>query len=280
MQERAAAGGREGPAGSIALRVPNPVAVAAALTIALTLALPLALALGGCASNQERSARLGALRRRELLAHPAAAQGGLTVTRQSREIQVVASAVVHDASGTAVVVTLRNRSSRTLREAPIAIAVTGAGGSALYRNDAPGLDSTLVSVPVLARGARSVWVDDQVQTAGTPTGVSARVGEPAGASVGEPASASGPVPALEVHGVHTVEEAGGSGVQGTVVNRSRVAQQKLVVFAVARRGGRVVAAGRAVLAEVPAGGSTPFQVFFIGDPRGAKLEVSAPASTL
>ena len=43
--------------------------------------------------------------------------------------------------------------------------------------------------------------------------------------------------------------------------------------------GKIVAAGRAVLAEVKPGTSVPFQAFFVGDPKGAKLEASAPATT-
>jgi hypothetical protein len=58
-----------------------------------------------------------------------------------------------------------------------------------------------------------------------------------------------------------------------------VAQHHLVVFAVARKGGRIVASGRAVLPEVPPGASVPFQVYFVGDPSGAQIETSAPATT-
>ncbi len=91
----------------------------------------------------------------------------------------------------------------------------------------------------------------------------------------------GAMPRLSVTGVHSFEDpSSGTGEEGTVVNHSRVSQQQLVVYAVARRAGRVVAAGRAVLPEAKAGQSTPFQVFFIGNPQGAKLEVSAPATTL
>ena len=51
------------------------------------------------------------------------------------------------------------------------------------------------------------------------------------------------------------------------------------MFGVARRAGRIVAAGRAVLPELPAGSRLPFQIFFVGDPHGAQLQVSAPATT-
>jgi hypothetical protein len=61
--------------------------------------------------------------------------------------------------------------------------------------------------------------------------------------------------------------------------RSRILR-RTVVFMVARRSGQIVAAGRAVHPEVAARSPLPFQVFFIGDPRGARLRASAPATTV
>ena len=66
--------------------------------------------------------------------------------------------------------------------------------------------------------------------------------------------------------------------EGSVLNHSSVAQAELVVNAVARRSGRIVAAGSAILASLPAGGSAAFQAFLIGDPKGALLTVTAPAT--
>jgi hypothetical protein len=130
-----------------------------------------------------------------------------------------------------------------------------------------------VSVPLLLPGQRTIWVNDQVQSTSAATGVSARVGSSPAVST--------EVPSLTVEGVHSFEDpSSGVGEEGTVVNHSQVSQQQLVVYAVARRAGRVVAAGRAVLPEARAGGSTPFQVFLIGSAAGAKLEVSAPPTTL
>ena len=229
-----------------------------------------ALGVSGCETNAQRSAKL----ERERLAHPVAVQKGLTVTRESPHVKVVEAVAVHDENGIAVVVSLRNTSTRALRDAPIAIAVSDARGATLYQNNAPGLDPTLVSVPLLEPGRETVWVDDQIPTTATaPAKVSARVGEPAGTS--------GQIPQMSVRGVHLFEDpSNGVGEEGTVLNASNVTQQKLVVYAVGRRAGRIVAAGRAVLPEVPAGQSTAFQVFFIGSPQGAKLEASAPPTTL
>jgi hypothetical protein len=232
------------------------------------LALALAVGLAGCETTQERSARL-----RARAHHATIAQRGLTVTKQNPDVKVLSAMALHDRNGVAAVLELRNLSARALRDVPIAIAVSGAGGTVLYRNDAPGLDATLTSIPLLPAHGEATWIDDQIQAAGTPARVSARVGE-------APA-AGGATPALSVGAMHTSEDAtNGLSAEGVVVNHSAVTQQNLVVYALARRAGRIVAAGRAVLPEALARRSTPFQVFFIGSPRGAKLQVSAPPSTL
>jgi hypothetical protein len=231
-----------------------------------------ALSVGGCESSQEKSAQLERAAKIERARNPVQASRGLSITQVSRAVQVVAAQVVHSSEGTAAVVTLRNTSPHALRDVPIAITVKSSAGAALYQNNAPGLEAALTSVSLLAPGAEATWIDDQVQTSEAPTNVSALVGEAPQA----PAS----VPKLAVAGVHPTEEGGSSGAAGTVRNDSAVAQQGLVVYAVARHGGRVVAAGRAVLSEVAAHSSSPFQVLFIGSAAGAKLEVSAPPSTL
>ncbi len=238
--------------------------VATGLAVLATAALA-----GGCETNAERSAKL----EKERLAHPVAVQRGLTITRVNPDVRILETASVHDENGTAVVVRLRNTSTAALRDAPIAITLGDAAGATLYQNNAPGLEPALTTVPLLEPGREAVWVDDQIPTTAKAT---ARVS----ARVGESPVVSGALPQLSVRGVHTFEDpANGAGDEGTVTNHSSVTQQKLVVYAVARHGGRVIAAGRAVLPEVPAGRSVPFQVFFIGNPLGAQLEVNAPATT-
>jgi hypothetical protein len=232
-----------------------------------------ALALSGCETNAQRSAKLEKAARAERLAHPEAAQKGVTVTRESPRVKVLGTDVVHDENGIAAIVLLRNTSSKPLRNAPIAITVNDAKGATLYQNNSPGLDTALVSVALLKPRVTTLWVDDQIQAAGVPAKVNARVGEAP--------TASGALPQVSVSGLHTfADPSNGLGAEGTVTNSSKVAQQKLVMYVVARRGANVVAAGRAVLPEVGAGRRATFQVFFIGSPRGAKLEASAPPTTV
>jgi hypothetical protein len=156
---------------------------------------------------------------------------------------------------------------------PIALTLREPEGRTLYQNKLPGLSAPLTHAPLLMPGQSFEWIDDQIPASGTPGSLSARVGE---------ASATGSHPPnIAVTGLHVFDDpTNGIGAEGTVVNRSSVAQQELVVFAVGTRGGRIVAAGRAVLPVAPASSSTSFQVFFIGNPKGASLQASAPPTTL
>ena len=231
--------------------------------------LALTLALGGCESNEQRSAQLA---RQAKLTHRAPAQKGLSVGRESPYVKLLGTTILHDENGIAAVVTLRNDSSRTLRDVPIAITLHEPGGRTLYQNDLPGLSPPLTHAPLLLPGQSFEWIDDQIEGSGTPGALSARIGEAA--------SLRGTMPRIDVTGVHLFDDpTSGTGAEGTVVDRSAVAQQELVVFAIARRAGRIVAAGRAILPNVAAGSSVPFQVFFIGNPKGASLELSAPPTT-
>ncbi len=70
-------------------------------------------------------------------------------------------------------------------------------------------------------------------------------------------------------------------VEGKVTNKSQLDQKKLVLFAVARSGGKMVAAGRGQIKalKVEARPGT-YNIFFIGDPRGADVTVKAPPTVL
>ena len=69
-------------------------------------------------------------------------------------------------------------------------------------------------------------------------------------------------------------------MSGKVRNPLSVVQTHLVVFAVGRKGTQVVAAGRAILGRLLPGKTGDFHVFFIGNPQGAQLTVSAPATVI
>jgi Fe-S cluster assembly scaffold protein SufB len=232
------------------------------LALALMLAAP-ALALSGCETTAEKSAKLERAAKR--VSHTA--QSGLTISHPSAVVKVLSREVVNGSEGAAVVLTLRNPSATALAEVPIAVSLKNASGASVYSNATPGLARTLTSIALLPAHTTTIWVDDQIQAHGA-----VRVD----AVIGEGRQAQGSLPSIAVHGATLAE----GSAEGTLVNGSSTAQSELVVYAVARRGGRIVAAGRAVLASLDAGASSPFQVFFIGDTSGAQLQLSAPPTSV
>jgi hypothetical protein len=222
----------------------------------------------GCESTQDKSARLerqgaGALEE----------QKGVVVTRSSRDVKVLATDVLQDENGTAAVVRMRNTGKAPLAQVPVTIDVRARAGKSVFRNDDAGLEPTLARVPLLRPGEEFTWVNDQVAAADKPRAVRAKVGE--GRTVrATPPRVTVTSPRLEqdpVSGVAAV---------GFAANRSKVDQRKLVIFAVARKGRRVVAAGRAQLNRLKAGKRARYTIFFIGDPRGARISLEAPPTSL
>jgi hypothetical protein len=224
------------------------------------------LTLSGCSSTQEKSAKLA----RAATNRPA--EQGVKVTSVNREVKVLSTDVVHDKYGTAAVVELRSAAGKPQADLPLSIVVTGAGGKRLFANDAAGLAKTLTHVPLLGPHEHAFWVNDQV-LADAPEKVTAKVGAP----TTRPAGAT---PKLVPGALKLEQDPDGAYTQGRLRNDSAIDQRQLVVYAVAERGGKVVAAGRAGIEKLPAHKSRMFKVFWIGDPAGAKVSVFAPPTVL
>jgi hypothetical protein len=225
--------------------------------------------LAGCESSQDKSARL-ARDGATLLT----GEKGLVVHHQNADVRAVETAIVHDENGAAVVVTLRNRAAQAVGRVPIAIDLRGASGKSVYKNDAPGLDPSLVEATAIPARGEVVWVDDQILPAETPKAASARVGQAKGDAPRELPHIELASPTLKDDAVTGIEAV------GRVTNVSKVEQKRLVVFCVARKGGKVVAAGRAIVDRLAPGKHKEFHVFFIGDPRDAQLSAAAPPTVL
>lgn len=239
------------------MRAIAPAAVAAAC-----------LALAGCESTQEKSAQLAKQ------GDAPFKQKGLHVGRKSADVKVGSTAVVSDANGTAVVVALRNQSGRALAGVPVAINVVDGRGKTVFKNDAPGIEPSLTSVPVLDPRQVVLWVNDQVSAAGPAKKVKVLVGVQHGLA---PAT----LPKLKLS-APTLQNDVTSGINASasVKNESKIEQRKLVIYAVARKGARIVAAGRAGIARLRPGKSANFHVYFIGNPRGATITLAAPPTVL
>ena len=227
-----------------------------------------ALGLSACQSTQELSAE------RSKGARALLKRKGLKVSRENPDIAIGQTAVLQNDNGSAAVVELRNTGGAAQVDLPVSITVSDAGGKRLYRNDIAGLDPSLVSVPVLDRGEEAFWVNNQVVVAGKPKKVQARVGAAKG-------RARRALPRIEVTRVRLGSDSDGVYARGVVRNSSQVEQKRLTISCVARRGGRIVAAGRAVVERLRADAKPiSFTVFFIGNPKGARLSISAPPTVL
>ena len=227
----------------------------------------LAVLLSACESSQEKSARLAKRGKQAFSAK------GLKIDRGNASVKVEQTAVIKDANGAAAVVVLTNRSTSGMANVPLAIDVRGSGGRTLFKNDAPGLEPSLVGVAALEPKQTVAWVNDQITLAATPKNVRAVVGRARAQLRSEPKLQIS-APALSVDPVSGVEAA------GKVANRSKVDQRNLVLFCVAWRGKHIVAAGRGQIQRLAAGKTATYHVFFIGNPKGARLSVQAPPTVL
>lgn len=238
----------------------------------MTAAVPTLLALvaacsllAACESTQDKASKLSKSGSAAFKAK------GLRVGRTTREVGAT-STVVRDKNGVAVVVALHNRTRRRLARVPIALDVRDRRGKTVFRNNDAGLERSLVSVSALEPGAEMFWVNDQVLGTGQPSSARVKVGTPKPGPKSLPSLAVGP-PHFERDPVS------GLSIVGKVRNHSRVLQRKVVLYAVARKGNKVVAAGTGGIEKIAPGKSAAYQVFFIGNPAGARLTLAAPPTT-
>ena len=229
----------------------------------------LALLVAGCESSQDKSARLAKKGGKAFTAK------GLDVKHENPDVKVTATTVLHDKNGAATVVVLHNSGPTFQANVPISIDVLGPDGKSVFKNDAPGLEPSLVAAPLIQPKGDFIWVNDQVTAAGVAKSVAAKVGR----SPGRPPSGKPPQlvvspPKVKNDPVSGVEAA------GTVTNKSKVEQRQLIVYCVAIRGNKVVAAGRSGIARLVPGKTKPYHVYFIGNPAGARLSLTAPPTVL
>jgi len=226
-------------------------------------AIALVPALGACESNQERSARIDAQGHEQIAGGTVVAIRAPNATVKVRRAVIVRGA----GGGSAAAIELR-AAGRAQANVPVQIDVRDAHGRSVYRNDTLGLQPSLQHLALIAPGRSVWWVDDQLLGATAPASVRARIGA---------AHAVARVPHIALSGVHFETDAAGTYLTGTVHNRSHALQRDVPVFAVAQRGGRVVAAGRALIPKLPATpGPKPvhFRLLFVGSPSGAKVTLT------
>jgi hypothetical protein len=224
------------------------------------------LSLTACQSSQDKAKIIQARAQ-------AAAPNPLVIPHPSKEVKVVNTALLHDQNGDAIVVELKNESDQMLVNVPILIDVRDAKGNTVYKNDTAGLDFALNHVAVIQPNETFFWVNDQVQGEGKSAKVT--IGQP------EAKAPSGPLPDIAVSPPRAGHDFSGAKVSGTVTDQSKIDQQHLILFAVARSGGRIVAAGRGQIKALKVGAQPAnYTIYFIGDPTGADVTIQAPPTTL
>lgn len=223
----------------------------------------IALVTTGCQSTQSKSAEIGA----EL--GPVKQEKGLKISKPSKDVEVVTSTLLTDAAGSAVVVVVRNESNRDLANVPILIDVRDAKGKSLYKNDLPGLEPALTSIPFVEAGKEMTWVHDQVLVTGKPKSVKVVVGEGGTQFGGKVPEFTASEPKLEG------DPYSGVVADGNAENESGEKVDRLLLYAVAREGEKVIAAGRGAIEKIkPEPKPLPYNVYFIGDPAGGEVEMS------
>lgn len=238
--------------------------------VAAAVAALAASALAACQSTQNKSAELEAKGGTQLLS-----EEGLEIKHENPDVKVTSTALLSNSEGNAVVVDLHNDSARNLTEVPILIEVLSERGKPFYKNDIPGIEPALAAVPYIPAHGDAEWVNDQVLGVGKPKSVKVKVGTGGG-------TYSGAIPDIEVsQPAIKGDPVSGISATGDVVNKTGADQRRLLLYVVARKGNRVVAAGRGAIEHLkPELKALKYTIFFIGDPTGAELKLSEfPALT-
>jgi hypothetical protein len=234
--------------------------------IVLALAVLAGVSITACQSSQDKAKIIQARA-------AAAAPKPLVIPHPNKDVKVENTALLHDQNGDAMVVQLKNESNQMLVNVPILVDVRGANGKTVYKNDTAGLDFALNHIALIKPGETFYWVNDQL----TGEGKSAKV------TVGQPEAKppTGPLPDLAVSPPRAGHDFSGAKVTGTVTDQSKIDQQHLILFAVARSGDRIVAAGRGQIKALKVGARPAnYTIYFIGNPVGADVTIQAPPTTL
>ncbi|HEX6391333.1 MAG TPA: hypothetical protein VFZ89_17855 [Solirubrobacteraceae bacterium] len=228
-----------------------------------------ALGLQACESSQSKSRKL---------AKQAVGQAKLTTVSAGAtnpDVKAADTTILAGKDGTkAIVVALEDRGGPQAA-VPILITAKDKAGKPVFKNDLQGLQTSLQEMASVRPGGSAYWVHDQVVAATLPKSVDVAIGKPK-------APAPREIPEIALEGVKYDTDPAGLIATGVVKNRSKITQRNMPIYAVAKKDGKIVAAGRALIDKLdpePQKRPTIFRIFFVGDPRGADLDVRAVPST-
>jgi hypothetical protein len=223
------------------------------------------IAVAGCATTQQEAVRLRLNSARiRVSEHPT------RVVVAGRALRVKRVALVRSHSGSAVLVWLHNPGRRTVSDLPISVGVRkgGARQRPLNVKSTDELSYFDAHVPVIAPGATVTWI--YTTTRRLPAGSRPYAIVGARPSVRAPRVSTAPVISAVASGKATTTR-----VAVTLQNRSSVPQYQLQVYAVARHGRRLVAAGALTVPHLDGDGKHTVQLPLLGHPGQGRLRLEA-----
>jgi len=228
----------------------------------------IALLLGACETTQQRSAAIA-----RQLRHQNAFTAITGLGAANHDVRISRAVLLTAGGQSAVALALTNTSATAQVALPVLVAVLDARGRTIYRNDTRGIEPSLQQLALLGAHQTAWWVDNEVLAGGVPTRVSGELGA---------ATAAAPtrLPAITTSGVSASNDFPGPHVSVTVTNHSALAQAELPVYAVALHGATVVGAGRAIVASLAPGASTPVLIPMIGSVSAATVALTVPATAV
>jgi hypothetical protein len=233
----------------------------AALGLAAVAALAIVVLGFSHTTTQQTSGRLSVEGKRNVVG-----QKPIRVSGPDHTVKVVRTSLVRAGKSTALVALLRNVSSTTVNDLPLAAGVSK-GGKPDYVN-LKGASYFQAHAPAMEPGAEATWV----LSGGKPL--------PAGAPVATVMRPKGRLPSkattLPTLKVGAVGPAKGGAATAQISNPTSIPQYRFEVYAWARKGGRYVAAGHTDVAFLDGGESAVVRVPLVGDPKDARIHVEAP----
>jgi len=226
--------------------------------------------LAACESSQDKNARLK-------IAAAKAQQDALkpvSIGKPDKRIKVLKKEIINASDGRiAVVVTIKNTSSSSIRDVPIGLQVTGPkGGAPFYTNTIAGFGDDLNHLSLIRPGQTFEWINDQV-TGGKAAKVDVTVGK--GVDI------TNPPPDPKLTNMNWWDDSvSGWTYKGRAVATSSIPQVRLIVYSTVRQGGKLVAAGRSAIERLAQGGKPQLvavlPVTTVKDPRSGSVTATAP----
>jgi hypothetical protein len=222
--------------------------------------------LAGCSTTMQTAARLQLND-----ARIRATAQGVHVHRgsESATVRVQRIQLVKAGGRIAFVVTIRNAGSSAVSDLPISVGYTATRHAPVYLNAVANLSYFDAHLPAIAAKRQITWVYAGARA--LPAGA-APFAEMSGGADPPAGRVALPAIAATVSGRARVGEA----LAIRLRNLSGVPQYQLPVYAFARRGGRLVAAGTASVASLNGGSEQTVRLPLLGDAGGAELTVEAP----